>query len=220
MTAALILAIATTLFAATTPKPAPTEVPSCLEFYKHACSEAIGKWLPEMDDWYGFEFFDLKAKRVNFTDAFIYEGYKPKWRSGLFAGWELVRPRDGTFFVYGSAGPPKGELVYDYAHETAFYDQGCCAWREVVAAAGVPPPPKRVVSRNLTALHTLRGVALGQSIEDVLRLYGKAPVATARHHPAIQRLTYLHNFDKDCGQSQNFIFKNDRLIYIALIDSC
>lgn len=219
MIAGFILAVATSI-AASMPKALPTENPWCPPYYHHACSEAIGKWLPEMDDWYGFEFFDLKAKRVAFTDAFVYEGHKPKWRSGLYAGWALVAPRDGTFFVYGNAGPPKGSLVYDYARNTAFYEQGCCAWSEVVAAAGVMRPPKQVVARNLISLHTLRGVALGQSVREVLRLYGDAHVAVARHHPAIQRLSYLHEFDKNCGQSQNFIFKNGKLIYIALINSC
>ena len=219
MIGTLVFAVAVSI-AASTPKALPTENPACPQYYHQACSEAIGKWLPEMGDWYGFEFLDLKAKRVAFTDGFVYERHKPKWNSAPYAGWAPVRPQDGTFFVYGNAGPPKGSLVYDYAHNTAFYEQGCCAWSEVVAAAGVTRPPKRVVSRDLSSLHTLRGVALGQSVREVLHLYGRAPVAIARRHPAIQRLTYLHNFDKSCGQSQNFIFKNGRLIYIALINSC
>ena len=211
----LILALVTNALAVVTPKAAPTNSPDCVKFYHQACSEAIGKWLPEMGRWY-----DSKSTPVPFTDAFVYEGRKPKWTSAPYAGWASVIPRDGTFFVYGNAGPPKGVLVYDYSRQIAFYEQGCCAWHEVVAAAGVSPPPKRVVSRNLSSLHTVRGVALGQTVGDVLRRYGRAPVVVARRRPLIERLSYEHMFDKNCGQNENFVFKNNRLIYIALLNSC
>ncbi len=219
MIATLILAAALNVMVSS-PKPLPTEVPSCVEFFHQACSEAIGKWLPEMGGWYSSTPDDRAAKRVAFTDAFIYEGRKPTWSTSPYPQWISGFPKDGTFFVYGIAGPPKGHLVYDYAHRIAFYNQGCCGWSEVVAATGVSNPPKRVVSRDLTSLRTVRGVQLGQTIAEVLRLYDGGTPMSISGQPSMRKLFYGHMFDKNCGQSQVFIFKNGRLIYIALIDSC
>jgi hypothetical protein len=87
--------------------------------------------------------------------------------------------------VYGSAGPPKGRAVYDPQHRLAFYEQGCCSWSDVVAAADVSPPPKRVVVRDLRALSTVRGVRLGQTPADVVKIYGRGALIAVKGHPGV-----------------------------------
>lgn len=63
----------------------------------------------------------------------------------------------------GTRDRPKGHAVYDYAGRIASYEQGCCAWQEAVAAADTPPPPKRVVARDLSGRRTVRGIRLGMA---------------------------------------------------------
>jgi hypothetical protein len=172
-----------------------------------------------MSEWYG-PLTHVRSQAVSFTDAFIYEGHKPRWSAAPYTGWTSWNPPDGTFFVYGNAGPPKGSLVYDYAHHIAYYGEGCCSWHEVVLAAGVSAPPKRVVSRNLSSVRTVRGIALVQSVAEVMRLYGSAHVAHVTGHAELQMLSYWHRFDRSCGQGGDFVFKNDRLIYAGLMDGC
>src|SRR5690348_16293370 len=140
--------------------PVPTNNPECTARFGAACSEALGAWLPApveaLDAWR-----DGRSRSTAHTDAFVYQGHAPertRFYFGLAGG-----PQDGTPFVYGNAGPPKGRVVYDYGHSIAFYDQGCCTWHATVAGAAVSPPPKRVQSRDLTSLHTLSGIALGDS---------------------------------------------------------
>lgn len=219
MIGAFVLAV-TASAAMPAPKTPPTEFPPCPPYYHQACSEAIGKWLPEMSEWYRWSPSDQQPSNVSFTDAFIYEGHKPKRNTQPYYDWQTESPKDGTFFVYGNAGPPKGSLVYDYANRITYYGQGCCSWFELVAATGVSPPPKRVASRDLATLRTVHGVRLGQTVSEVLALYGPARISRAAGHATIVRVAYAHKFDKDCGQYQTFIFKNGRLIFIGLMNGC
>lgn len=194
-----------------TPSAAPTEDPDCRRFYDGACSEAMGAWLPT----FGFASDHLKsATRVRQRDGFVYEHQK--------------RPFDGTFFVYGNAGPPKGRIVYDYAHHIAFFVQGCCSWQDVVAASTDVPPPKHVVSRDLSGLHTVRGVRLGMTTTAVLHIYGHSNVLSVAHAEGVRMLAYttwptkdiMKSIDPECGQFEIFYFRHDRLILIQLGDGC
>lgn len=205
------------LLLGTTPTPTPTNNPECMARFGNACSEALGAWLPQpaeaLEAWR-----DGRSRSTARTDSFVYQGRAPE-RSRFYFGLG-GGPQDGMAFVYGNAGPPKGRLVYDYGRGIAFYDQGCCAWHATVAAANVPPPPKRVRSRDLTSLHTLSGIALGDSIAKVRRIYGDAQPAPVPNHPGMQALWYHHMLSKSCGQFQGFAFERDRLVFIELEEAC
>ena len=199
-----------------------SESADCRKYYGKACSEAIGEWLPT------FRFNDAaywdRATHVKERDGFIYEHEKPLVPDALgFQG-----PDDGTFFVYGTAGPPKGHAVYDYNHHIAFYEQGCCSGQEVVAASGVPAPPKRLVARDLSSLRTVRGIHLGVSVTDVIRIYGRAKALPIPSHPGVSLLAYttwpprnrVKTVQLPCGQFENFWFRGGRLILIQLENGC
>lgn len=205
------------------PAVAPTEFPDCLRFYHAACSEALGAWLPTFgeaaDPWRRDQ-----ATRITRRDGFVYENEKP--RTADFLGFN--GPSDGTFFVYGSAGPPKGHVVYDARHHIAFYQQGCCGGSDVVAAAGVSAPPKRLVDKDLTNLHTVRGVRLGMHAIDVMKIYGPSALIDVTGHSDLKMLAYttwppsktIVMVHGPCGQFQDFYFKQDRLILIQLGNGC
>lgn len=213
-------ALFASLLFAVAPSPVPTEDPSCSLYFHSACSEAIGAWLPDYSI-FGSD-FEPRATHVAQRDGFIYEHEKaPRGPLGF------VGPDDGTFFVYGNAGPPKGHVVYDYAHHIAFFQQGCCAWDDVVEAY-VPAPPKRVVDRNLTGLKTVRGAHLGMTEPDVRRIYGNAQLQTVPKHPGLTVLSYKtwtplkgRRYPGDtCGQSQDFYFRDGRLAIIQIGNAC
>jgi hypothetical protein len=200
----------------------PTNSPECVRLYRTACSEALGKWLPTFalaNDFWSRN----SATHITRSDGFSYEGQ----RAPTPGAEGLEGAKDGTFFVYGNAGPPKGQVVYDYAHHVAFYDQGCCSWHDSVAAYA-PPPPKRVVNRDLTQLHTVRGVRLGMSPEQVQRIYGKATLRNVRGYNGVDVLPYTTFPPRDqanaiytpCGQFENFFFQNDRLVLIQIGNWC
>jgi hypothetical protein len=203
------------------PSPVPTENPECVKYFKSACSEAIGAWLPT----FGFPSDDTsKDTRVTARDGFVYENEKPS--APEYLGYQ--GPYNGTFFVHGNSGPPKGRLVYDYVHHIAFYQQGCCSWNEVVAAAHVAPPPKQVVSHDLTTLHTVRGIHLGMRSADVMRIYGSATLLPLSLHPGVKELAYTtwlpqkpgNPVTLPCGQDESFFFRHDTLILIRLGNGC
>ncbi len=198
----------------------PTNPPDCVKYYHAACSEALGAWLPTFA--LSNAFWD-DATRVSKRDAFAYKDVRPT-SSDLLG---MSGPSDGTFFTYGNAGPPKGHVVYDYAHGITFYDQGCCGWRDVVEAYAAPPP-KRVVNRDLRALKTLRGIALGMSAQEVRRTYGPASLKRVSAKDGVSVLSYttwpprrqVTIVKSPCGQFQNFYFKHDRLVLIQLGNGC
>jgi hypothetical protein len=205
---------------APTPQPPDRAIEAqCRQFFPHGCSEAMGRWLPNLgssNTWWD------RATRVDQRDRFTDKEQIARWPLGDDG------PRDGTFFVFGTAGPPKGKAVYDSLHRIAFYEVGCCSWRDVVAAAGVPPPPMHVASRDLRRLSTLRGVRLGESVADVVKIYGNADPLPVPGHPDVRLLAYttwptrramLHT-TAQCGQEQQFFFRDGRLVLIRLGSGC
>jgi hypothetical protein len=179
----------------------------CKTYYHSACNNwKIGAWLPAPIE--GFEPWRKGvASHIAFTDHFV-------------SGGEPASPDDGTFFVYGSAGPPKGSVLYDDADSIAFYSQGCCAWHSIVLAAGLRRPPVHVQQRSLRNVRTARGIALGQTMDRVESVYGKTAVQTIAHNASLRMLSYYHSFGNTCGQFQNFGFVQNRLVYIELLSGC
>lgn len=211
------------------PNQVPTSNPHCIRFYDGACSEALGAWLPSSG--YGYvadQWRHGRATRIQQRDGFMYENEKPA--SPMYLGFQ--GPDDGTFFVYGMAGPPRGHVVYDPVHHIAFYKQGCCSWDEVVAASHVAPPPKTVVARDLSTLRTVRGIYLGMHPSAVTRTYGASSLLTVSGHADVRMLAYTTwkpakdvtgvgiGFPGTCGQFENFYFRGDRLILIQFGNGC
>ena len=202
------------LLLVTKPSPLPTNPAVCVQYFHAACSQALGEWLPGI---FYAAFWDHAAVIVR-RDAFRYEGESPQ-PSALVRG---KPPLDGTFFSYGDAGPPKGRVVYDYAHRIAFYNQHCCSWGEVVAALA-SPPPKRVVDRDLSTLRTIRGIRLGMSPSQVQAIYGRATRVAVPGHPGTVALAYTtvpRRSKSQCGEFQNFYFHHGRLVMIQIADGC
>jgi hypothetical protein len=206
------------LLAATLATPLPTNPPGCVQYFHEACSEALGEWLP------GFAFgsvFGDSARHIKQIDDFLYAGKKAP-SSDLLG---LRGPDDGTFFVYGDAGPPKGDVVYDYAHAIAFYDQGCCSWHES-AIGYASAPPKRVVDRDLSALKTVRGIHLGMSPAAVEAIYGANRLRALPKAPGVSVLAYTAtlkmpaSYRVSCEQDDDFYFRDNRLVLIQLDDAC
>lgn len=164
------------------------------------------------------------ATYVSQRDAFVYEGEPTE--SGDYLGFQ--GPADGTFLVYGDAGPPKGRIVYDYAHRIAFYEQGCCSWHDVVAGYA-EKPPAAVVDRDLRPLKTVRGMHLGMTSAEVTFIDGPATEQRVPRYEGVYVLSYttwppgsinakvVHT---PCGQFQNFYFRDDRLVLIQLGNGC
>lgn len=206
-----------TAFAAMPPPGRAIEA-QCRQFFSHGCSGAMGRWLPNFDAGGAWR---NHATRVDWRDRFVYAHQGPSSLLGNDG------PRDGTFFVYGEAGPPKGYAVHDVRHRIAFYEHGCCSWRDTVAAADVPPPPMNVVSRDLRGLSTIRGVRLGQSVADVVKIYGKALLLAVPGHPDVRLLAYTTpgtrnaaGVNTSCDQDRQFFFRSGRLVLISLGNAC
>jgi hypothetical protein len=186
---------------------------NCKRFFGAACSRwRIGAWLPS----YGDSNNPWQEGRVQYIH-----------RSDHFT----IHAEQGTFFVYGTAGPPRGHALYDSAHRIAFYEQGCCSWHDVVAAANVDPPPKSLIPRDLTRLRTIRGVRLGMSPRSVMRIYGRTTMRDVIAHPGITILAYTTwppaaavegppARVSSCGQFENFYFRGNRLVLIQLGNAC
>jgi len=127
----------------------------------------------------------------------------------------------------GTRDRPKGHAVYDYAGRIAFYEQGCCAWQEAVAAADTPPPPKRVVARDLSGLRTVRGIRLGMAQAAVMHVYGRTSPHRLEDRSGSVLLAYV-TLNKPtatgqygtCGQWQNFVFRSDRLVWMQISNAC
>jgi hypothetical protein len=138
----------------------------------------------------------------------------------------LLRERavyGGTLFVYGTAGPPKGRAVYDPVHRIAYYDEGCCSWHDVVVASNVGPPPKKIATRSLTALHTASGLRLGDSVGTVQRIYGASQLRRVHGHPDQRTISYVHPFQYDvnvCQDNTTFLFERGRLASMVLSKGC
>jgi len=188
----------------------------CRPYFHDACSEAMGHWLP------GLGSVELSPGRATTLvargDDFQYER-----RRGSAGVLDFSGPSDGTLFVFGSAGPPRGRAVYDYAHHIAFYNVGCCSWQAVTETADAPLPPKPLVGRDLLALSTARGIRLWQTEAEVTRIYGTATFLRVPRHPNVRVLSYAHEFPfgpNRCWTTQTFFFREHRLIQIQLTNAC
>lgn len=205
--------------ASSLPSPSSAQIEAqCRPYFHDACSEAIGNWLPTS----GLrESYRDEATHVASEDRFIDGKLRPK-AYGADAGG----PTNGTFFVYGDAGPLQGHVWYDRIHRIAFYQQGCCSWSDAVAASNVPPPSKSIASRDLRGLVTMRGARLGQPVSDVMRLYGPSSLSRVEGRDA--RVLAYSTFRSQtsnapgatCGQLQRFFFRAGRLVLIQLSNAC
>jgi hypothetical protein len=179
----------------------------CRPYFHAACSEAMARWVN------GFKVTPLSDKeaRLDHQDAFAYGGR----RRG---------PEDGTFFAYGtSSAGPSGHAVYDPVHRIAFFAQGAFDWNQVVLAAAATPPPRAVIQRDLAGVRTVRGAYLGETSAAVQTIYGMTVPVPATGHVGLSVLTYGREFTSahvQCGQSEDFLLRNDRVVEIVLSSAC
>jgi hypothetical protein len=116
--------------------------------------------------------------------------------------------------------------VYDTAHSVALYYKGCCAWRGFALSSALKAPPKPVASADLTGVHTMRGVSLGMTQKQLVRIYGAASPHTAKGQPGLTTVSYTtmthgpNGGGEACGQFQSFTFKSDKLVSIELLAGC
>jgi hypothetical protein len=192
--------------------------PDCATYFHDACSPAIGAWLPRLPSTPGWA-FDTKAAPTSVED----EIRDPAGRGPRTFG-HLHAVVDGTGFVYGMAGPPRGSLVYDPVARIAFYDEGCCAWHDVVVASDVSPPPKHVVARSLVAIRTKRGIALGAEPSAVRAVFGAAALSPVPNRADERLLVYRKPLgnprDSTCDESYAFLFRRERLVLIDYGAAC
>lgn len=206
------------LLAAALATPIPTNYPDCAKYFHDACSEALAAWLPA----YALR-PDVKESpsRTSGQDDFVYEGKSLRSDYPI----ELQGPRDGTFLVFGNAGPSQGRVVYDPVHCMAFYSVGCCGGREYALGYVAVPPPKAVANRDLTAMRTVRGIRLGMSPAEVEAIYG-ASTLRATKAPHVFALSYKTRLKMSstiyppCEQDADFFFRARHLVLISLGDGC
>jgi hypothetical protein len=131
----------------------------------------------------------------------------------------------GTFFVYGTAGPQRGNAVYDPVHRIVFYDEGCCAWHHVVVASNVPSPPKTIATRSLMGVRTKREIRLGDPPSAVLAVYGPALTHTVSGRLAQEIISYSRveknlRPESPCEASMTFLFTRNRLTAMDFTEGC
>ncbi|HTV73296.1 MAG TPA: hypothetical protein VME66_06315 [Candidatus Acidoferrales bacterium] len=181
--------------------------------YADNASTRMDAWLPS----YGSSFFPWLKKTATArdyargADTFILHGRILSRFIGEIDG--------GGTFVGPVFDGEKGRVVYDPAHRIVFYAVGCCTLGERVLAFA-PPPPSPIEARDLGDVHTERGIALGDSVATVRRIYGYAPLRQLRRR---QWLSYaaLYAPGHGCGgQWQDFVFRDGRLVFVELLDLC
>jgi len=186
----------------------------CRHYFKHAiCSEALGRWLPNVPGG------EDRTRRT--TATAIFDGFRRTPGTTQQSFWAYAPA--ATPFVHGPAGPPRGTVVYDRRHRIAFYGEGCCSYFVTVLAADVSPPPLAVSVRTLTRVRTDAGIRLGDSPARVMRVYGNAVLQTVPLHPQTRLLMYENAHPPQpgpCAQQQTFAFKNGRLVFIRLFNGC
>jgi hypothetical protein len=193
--------------------------PDCYQYFKDACSPKIGAWLPRVPGepaWFS-------EAHTNPTTAHDEIGDDAGNKKSTLE--RSTGPKNGTPFVYGMAGPPRGTLVYDPAARIAYYDVGCCAWHDVVVSIARSPPPKTVVERSLRALRTHRGIALGVTPQAVRVVFGPAALTAVSGHANEGTLEYaepLHgaSVSSTCVESYAFLFASGRLAAIDYGAAC
>lgn len=185
----------------------------CRNSLKHyTCSEALGRWLP---------YVAADAVRDSSrTPTHVVDGFRktPQTSEWAFSAYAPV----GTSFAHGSAGPPRGSVVYDRAHRIAFFGEGCCSYFSVVVAASVAPPPVHVQARDLAQIETDSGLHLRDSPANVVRVYGAAPLQPVPGHPEMRMLLYENASPPQpmCTQREEFLFMRGRLSFIGIYDGC
>jgi hypothetical protein len=194
----------------------------CAKYFPTAeCNNwVLAPWLPQYND--AFAAWQKNAATlISAPDAIVYDGALLAGKIGVYL------PQNGSPFTYGKAGPPRGQVVYDRVHRIALYGQGCCSWAEVVLAADVPRPPRAVAEQNLASVHTSRGVRLGMTTAQVQAIYGRAPLKAVPSFPEVQQIAYTtvpppqpNAKSAQCGQFENFYFRNNRLILIQMATGC
>ncbi len=193
-----------------------------------AADTALGSWLPKADS--GFvAWSDGGATRIARYDYFVCGAtVKPTLPPHDFhyPGGACPLMKGATAFVYGTAEPIKGSILYDRSGGIVLFNTGCCAWRGYVLAAGTGAPPQSVAQASLKDVRTARGVKLGMTPPDVVAIYGHAPVRAGASHPGLTALYYttMRGTPKSspdaCGQYQSFFFKRGRLVEIDLLTGC
>jgi hypothetical protein len=190
----------------------------CRPYFRDACSQAIGDWLPRVPQ-------RLYPGRRRFAPTSVNDEIVDPAGAGEPEFLSQRGVVNGTFFVYGTAGPPRGHLVYDSVHRIAFYDEGCCSWHHVVVVANVDAPPKRVATRTLTGLRTRRGIALGDAPSRIRTTYGPAPLRAVLGRSDEATLAYTRPITfpgvySPCDGDTTFLFERGRLIAMDFTDAC
>ncbi len=194
------------LLAAVLASPLPTNPPICVQYFHDACSEATGQWLPQFAT--PDTFWD-DATHITQRDSFT------------------LSTNSGTPVVF-TINLQKARVTYDRAHRIVFYETGCCSWEEIVLAYQSTLAPKSLMNRDLSTLKTARGVRLGMTPGAVIGIYGAAKPQFVKGHGRVSVLAYttwpprnkLSKTHSECGQFQNFYFRNDRLVEIQLGNGC
>lgn len=195
-----------------------------------AATEALGTWLPNVAPNFS-PWGNQKTTYGVAFDAFRCPGTAPavttKAQDFDFPIGTCRALQTGTTLFYGSGEPQQGKVLYDAANHIALYYVGCCAARTYVLASGVVPPPSSVVDADLSAVKTSRGITLGASTDDVIRVYGKAIPYTvgsgASTVPLVSYATFkadpVHS-DGGCGQYVSFAFKQKKVNLIQIYAGC
>ncbi|MEA2785000.1 MAG: hypothetical protein QOF71_1104 [Candidatus Eremiobacteraeota bacterium] len=215
MRGVVVVLFATVLIGAAPPSARDAAIEAgCRSAFKHAiCSEALGRWLASTTD--------TAVRALPKTPTAVFDGFRgtPRTTQRPFRSYAPA----GTFFVFGSAGPPRGTIVYDSRHRTAFFGAGCCSYFTTVLVSGASPPPVTVAAAALTGTRTDAGIRLGDSPADVIRVYGNAPLQRVAEHPGMQLLEYENPHPKKpgpCVQQQTFAFRSGKLVLIRLYNGC
>ena len=90
-------------------------------------------------------------------------------------------------------------------------------------AAHVSPPPIRVADKDLSRVHTIRGIRLGQTIREIESIDGVSTQHTVKGYDDMVMLSYFHKTvpgKSNCVEVQNFGFHNGRLVYIDFTQGC
>ena len=214
MRGVIVVLCATALIGAAPPRPDSAIESQCRHYFKKAvCSEALARWLPDVPN--------AAERELPRTPTAVFDGFHGTPRT-IQKSFGAYAP-NATFFVHGDAGPPRGTVAYDKRHRIAFYGEGCCSYFTTVLAADVSPPPVTVAGAALTGTRTDAGVQLGESLADVMRIYGDAPLQGVPEHPGMQLLEYENAHPRKpgpCVQQQTFEFRSGKLILIRLFNGC
>jgi len=134
----------------------------------------------------------------------------------------------GTAYSTGKAGPERGNVVYDPAHQIVLFSRGCCSVESFVLAGGIGAPPSPVHEADLTDVRTHRGLHLGMTQNEVMAIYGQSYVYSVASHPGLIALRYFTRPPTPiaaCGgdagrQNLTFAFRDNKLTYIEIGEGC